>query len=151
MNEQTDVLRNYILNGLNYYISNASTAELPLDEISDAYVIVSKPSTISNHYPINIFIEQGEEEYSELSFTDYSVSMPVAIYILVRGDTSDNLYKKKFLYAACLKALISSDRTLGGYIDDIQSISFKPYDGVEGTKEMQAVEFKYNIKFQEGH
>lgn len=124
-----------------------------LDELSDAEITLSAPSTIAMsdidigkyRNSVSCFILPDDEDYETETLTEDSISQRVYVYIFIRKDSKEALTKKAMRHSKAFRKMIKENNTLNNEVGYIHTDKSEYYDGVEGTDSIKGLKLSLSV------
>lgn len=135
-------LKTYLSTNLNTYLTAITTLKGDGIAIPDVkkYEIGTKDIFALNQNPAGL-LYPGEIEYdNEFSLGCTLLKLPVFLTIALSGGKAENLVAKAMRYAAAIRQCIDADRTAGGTLDRMATVSINFYASAPGQENKMVID-----------
>lgn len=138
-----------ILNSLKAVIQSQLNNHLGigLEQIGDRNVTVDFPDTDQMPMKTMLYIQPNWANYETLSTESDSSLFNIAVFIVCRKDSQENLTRKVYGYFNALYSLLRSNWSLDGEVDFTEIADADFYPAVEGNRNIQAIEVSVSVRY----
>jgi len=143
-----DGLKTYLVANLPGYLEDISTVEIDLGTVVAKQIVLFDMDPDKYKNPLTIYIIPDQETFEATSIDGYSSDSSLSIYVVWRGDTRENLYRKTLRTAAALIEALRADPTLGGYAGDVRLDGMDYYQAVEGNEDLKSAELRFSLLYE---
>lgn len=143
-----DGIKELIVNNINYYIAEETTASVPLTAIESKNVVLYDLDFDKYTYPIVIFLVPDAEIYEPSTMEGDTATTTLKAYIATRKAAQDTLFRQCLRYTACLFRVLYGEPTIGGTADDLRIVDCEYYNGIEANADIKVAEVTINLLYQ---
>lgn len=143
-----DGMKAYLVANLNTYLTQGDTVELDLGSIAAKNIILFDLDPDKYKYNLTITIVPESDEFEATTVDGYAASSTISIYMIHRGDTRENLYKKTIRTTAALIKCFLADPTLDGIVGDMLLQGMDYYQAIEGNEDLKGAELRLQVLYE---
>ncbi len=138
-----------ILNALAGVIQRQLSEYLTHDlaPISERNVVIDFPDTDQMPMKTMLYIQPNWANYENLSTESDLSTFGIAVFIVCKKDTQENLTKKTYGYFNALYELLRTNISLDGEVDFASITDADFYPAVEGNRNVQAIEVSIAVTY----
>lgn len=138
-----------ILNALAGVIQRQLSEYLTHDlvPISERNVVIDFPDTDQMPMKTMLYIQPNWANYENLSTESDLSIFGIAVFIVCKKDTQENLTKKTYGYFNALYELLRTNISLDGEVDFASITDADFYPAVEGNRNVQAIEVSIAVTY----
>ena len=118
-----------------------------LSPISERNVTIDFPETDQMPMKTMLYIQPNWANYENLSTESDLSTFGIALFIVCKKDTQENLTKKIYGYFNALYELLRTNISLDGEVDFASITDADFYPAVEGNKNIQAIEVSISVTY----
>ena len=118
-----------------------------LDPIGERNVVIDFPDTDQMPMKTMLYIQPNWADYENLSTESDLSNFGIALFIICRKDTQENLTKKIYGYFNALYSLLRTNISLDGEVDFSSITDADFYPAVEGNRNVQAIEVSIAVSY----
>ena len=138
-----------ILNALKTVIQTQLSGYLTdnLASIGERNVAIDFPDTDQMPMKTMLYIQPNWANYENLSTESDLSTFGIALFIVCKKDTQENLTRKIYGYFNALYSLLRTNISLDGEVDFSSITDADFYPAVEGNKNVQAIEVSIAVSY----
>lgn len=136
-----NALAGVILRQLSEYLTH------DLAPISERNVVIDFPDTDQMPMKTMLYIQPNWANYENLSTESDLSTFGIAVFIVCKKDTQENLTKKTYGYFNALYELLRTNISLDGEVDFASITDADFYPAVEGNRNVQAIEVSIAVTY----
>ena len=121
--------------------------EQDLSPISERNVAIDFPDTDQMPMKTMLYIQPNWANYENLSTESDLSTFGIALFIVCKKDTQENLTKKTYGYFNALYELLRTNISLDGVVDFASITDADFYPAVEGNRNVQAIEVSIAVTY----
>ena len=118
-----------------------------LSPIGERNVAIDFPDTDQMPMKTMLYIQPNWANYDALTTESDDSTLNIAVFIICRKDSQENLTKKIYGYFNALYLLLKADMSLDGEVDFCVIDDADFYPAVEGNRNIQAIEVSITIRY----
>ena len=138
-----------ILNALKGVLQVQLNAHLNegMDQIGERNVAVDFPDTDQMPMKTMVYIQPNWANYETLSTESDDSTFNMAVFIVCKKDSQENLTRKVYGYFNAMYQLLKTNWSLDGEVDFTAITDADFYPAVEGNRSIQAIEASVSVRY----
>ena len=138
-----------ILNALKTVVQAQLNGHLDsnLDPIGERNVAIDFPDTDQMPMKTMLYIQPNWANYEALTTESDDSTFNMAVFIICRKDSQENLTRKVYGYFNALYRLLKTNLSLDGEVDFCAIDDADFYPAVEGNRNIQAIEVSISVRY----
>ena len=136
-----NALKRVIQTKLNVFLAEG------LDQISERNVAIEFPDTDQMPMKTMLYIQPNWANYEALTTESDDSTLNIAVFIICRKDSQENLTKKIYGYFNALYLLLKTEMSLDGEADFCVIDDTDFYPAGEGNRNIEAIEGSITIRY----
>ena len=138
-----------ILNALKGVLQVQLNAHLDegMDQIGERNVVVDFPDTDQMPMKTMVYIQPNWANYETLSTESDDSTFNMAVFIVCKKDSQENLTRKVYGYFNAMYQLLKTNWSLDGEVDFTAITDADFYPAVEGNRSIQAIEASVSVRY----
>ena len=138
-----------ILNALKTVAQTQLNAYLQgnLDPIGERNVAIDFPDTDQMPMKTMLYIQPNWANYEALTTESDDSTFNMAVFVICRKDSQENLTRKVYGYFNALYQLLKTNFSLDGEVDFCTIDDADFYPAVEGNRNIQAIEVSVSVRY----
>ena len=138
-----------ILNALKAVLQVQLNAHLDegMDRIGERNVAVDFPDTDQMPMKTMFYIQPNWANYETLSTESDDSTFNMAVFIVCKKDSQENLTRKVYGYFNAMYQLLKTNWSLDGEVDFTAITDVDFYPAVEGNRSIQAIEASVSVRY----
>ena len=138
-----------ILNALKGVLQVQLNAHLNegMDQIGERNVAVDFPDTDQMPMKTMVYIQPNWANYEALSTESDDSTFNMAVFIVCKKDSQENLTRKVYGYFNAMYQLLKTNWSLDGEVDFTAITDADFYPAVEGNRSIQAIEASVSVRY----
>ena len=138
-----------ILNALKGVLQVQLNAHLDegMDQIGERNVAVDFPDTDQMPMKTMVYIQPNWANYETLSTESDDSTFNMAVFIVCKKDSQENLTRKVYGYFNAMYQLLKTNWSLDGEVDFTAITDADFYPAVEGNRSIQAIEASVSVRY----
>ena len=138
-----------ILNALKGVLQVQLNAHLDegMDQIDERNVVVDFPDTDQMPMKTMVYIQPNWANYEALSTESDDSTFNMAVFIVCKKDSQENLTRKVYGYFNAMYQLLKTNWSLDGEVDFTAITDADFYPAVEGNRSIQAIEASVSVRY----
>ena len=118
-----------------------------LDQIGQRNVAIDFPDTDQMPMKTMLYIQPNWANYEALSTESDNSVFNMAIFIVCKKDSQENLTRKVYGYFNAMYSLLKNNWSLDGEVDFTEITDADFYPAVEGNRNIQAIEVSVSVRY----
>ena len=138
-----------ILNALKGVLQVQLNAHLDegMDQIGERNVAVDFPDTDQMPMKTMVYIQPNWANYETLSTESDDSTFNMAVFIVCKKDSQENLTRKVYGYFNAMYELLKTNWSLDGEVDFTAITDADFYPAIEGNRSIQAIEASVSVRY----
>ena len=118
-----------------------------MDQIGERNVAVDFPDTDQMPMKTMVYIQPNWANYETLSTESDDSTFNMAVFIVCKKDSQENLTRKVYGYFNAMYQLLKTNWSLDGEVDFTAITDADFYPAVEGNRSIQAIEASVSVRY----